>query len=58
MRVIYGSLKATPLPWPSVLANIIRSEVRKNEALVNIVSKHDGIDKSMLPLMMKTPSKV
>lgn len=54
MRVITGSLKATPRPCALVLVNIISPAARRKEDPVNIVRKHEGTHNSMLSLMMKT----
>jgi len=45
MRLVSGTLRSTPLPWPSVLSNIEPPALRRKAAtdkLVEKIVKHDS----------------
>lgn len=57
LRVFSGTLEVTPLPWLSVLSNIVLSEAsRRKEVSVNI-RKHEGTNKTALSLIPGTTRK-
>jgi len=48
MRLISGVVQSTPIPWLTVLSNIVPPEIRRNEALVRLFIKTNAYTSSIL----------
>ena len=53
LRKITGPIKSTPLPLLSVLANITPAEIRRKQALINLVTNANFNEKSLLYDVLK-----